>query len=195
MPWTADEINVIPKTQRMSLASFPGQKWHKRTEIIINKASKNIGIISKIRHLLPENLTRTLYLTLVDPYMSYCNIVWSAPNNTDQLDKILKLQKKYCRLITFSDFRAHSKPLFQRLSILSVYNKYNTSYYSIFIKLNIASFKINIHLAYLRKIHPYTLTILIIKTIVIIALLFYICAKCNKLQLGSGALSSCAASC
>ena len=57
-------------------------KWHKHTDIIINKASKNIGIISKIRHLLPENLTRTLYLTLVDPYISYCNIVWSAPNNT-----------------------------------------------------------------------------------------------------------------
>ena len=99
-------------------------KWHKHTEIIINKASKNIGIISKIRHLLPENLTRTLYLTLVDPYISYCNIVWSAPNTTGQLDKILKLQKKYCRLITFSDFRAHSRPLFQRLSILSVNNKY-----------------------------------------------------------------------
>ena len=99
-------------------------KWQKHIDIIANKTSKNIGIISKVRHLLPENLTRTLYLTLVDPYISYCNLVWSAPHCTGQLDKIFKLQKKYCRLITFSDFTAHSRPLFQRLSILSVYDKY-----------------------------------------------------------------------
>ena len=41
-----------------------------------------------------------------------------------KLDRIHKLQKKYCRLITFSNFTAPSRPLFQRLSILSVHDKY-----------------------------------------------------------------------
>ena len=54
----------------------------------------------------------------------YCNIVWAQPDSTCHLNKILKIQKKYCRLITFSDFRAHSEPLFKQLNILTVYKIY-----------------------------------------------------------------------
>ena len=56
--------------------------------------------------------------------MAYFNIVWAAPRKTGQLEHLFKIQKKYCRLITFSHFQAHSKPLFQRLYILNVYNIY-----------------------------------------------------------------------
>ena len=99
-------------------------KWDKHIEIVVNKISKNIGIISKVRHLLPKNLTCNLYFTLFDPFISYCNLVWSAPHRTGSLDRILKIQKKYCRLITFSTYTATSRPLFQLLSILSVYDMY-----------------------------------------------------------------------
>ena len=61
-------------------------------------------------------------LPLVDSYISYCNLVWSASHRTDSLDRILKIQKKYCRLVTISNYTATSRPLFQLLSILSVYD-------------------------------------------------------------------------
>ncbi len=35
-----------------------------------------------------------------------------------------KLQKKYCRIITFAHFQAHSPPLFQTLKILTIYDIY-----------------------------------------------------------------------
>ena len=99
-------------------------KWNKHIELVLNKCSKNIGIIAKVRHLLPTTHTQTLYLTLVEPYISYCNIVWSHPEPTTELDKLFKTQKKYCRLITFSKFKSHSKPLFKNLNILNVYQIY-----------------------------------------------------------------------
>ena len=68
-------------------------KWDKHIDIVTNKVSKNIGIIAKARHLLPQHLTRTLYLTLVDPYVSYCNLVWSLSRATTKLDRIHKLRK------------------------------------------------------------------------------------------------------
>ena len=74
--------------------------------------------------MLPKFGTRTLYMSLVEPYVGYCNIVWSQANASVCLDKILKIQKKYCRIITFSDFRAHSEPLFKELNILNVYKMY-----------------------------------------------------------------------
>ena len=52
----------------------------------------------------------------------------------------MKKQKKYCRLITFSEYTAHTKPLFIQLSILDVYSvhKYQllTHVYTMHNKLN-----------------------------------------------------------
>ena len=96
-------------------------KWNKHIDVVVSKASKNIGIIAKVRHLLPQKLTRNLYFTLVHPYVNYCNLIWASPVKSVQLERILKVQKKYCRLITFSNFVEHSRPLFVRLCILNVY--------------------------------------------------------------------------
>ena len=97
-------------------------KWNKHIDIVTNKMSKNIGIIAKVRHLLPTHLTRNLYFTMVHPYVSYCNLVWASPNKAPQLDRVLKIQKRFCRLITFSKYTDHSRPLFVSLSILTVYD-------------------------------------------------------------------------
>ena len=88
---------------------------------VVNKVSKNIGIIANVRHLLPQTLTRNLYFTLVHSHINYCNLIWASPHKSTQLDRIMRIQKKYCRLITFSKYDAHSRPLFVRLSILNVY--------------------------------------------------------------------------
>jgi len=69
-----------------------------------------------------KNRYRFLIVRVV--FRVYCNLVWSLSHATTKLDRIYKLQKKFCRLITFSNFTAPSRPLFQHLSILSVYDKY-----------------------------------------------------------------------
>ena len=79
---------------------------------------------SRVRHMIPLHLTRLLYSTLVEPHITYCNLVWCLPVKTVMLDKILKIQKKYCRLMTFSSFTARSKPLFLQFKILPVYDIY-----------------------------------------------------------------------
>ena len=96
--------------------------WKTHILTVCNKVSKNVGIIAKIRHLLPPDQVRMLYLTLVEPYMSYCCIVWADVDKTLCLDRIHKIQKRYCSLIAFSDFRAHSAPLFKKLKVLNIYN-------------------------------------------------------------------------
>ena len=104
-------------------------KWASHIQVVMNKISKNLGIIAKVRHLLPQTLTRMLYLTLVEPYINYCNIVWAGMAPTTNLDKIFRVQKKYCRLITFSKFQAHSRPLFEDLKLLNVYEIYKCQLY------------------------------------------------------------------
>ncbi|MFZ2538156.1 MAG: reverse transcriptase family protein, partial [Oscillospiraceae bacterium] len=130
---TYQDLNIFmhnTRIERQYDAKFLGViltsklNWNKHIEIILSKTSKCLGIISKVRHLIPLHLTRMLYLTLVEPYLSYCNLVWCSPGKSSILEKVFKIQKKYCRLITFSAFRATTKPLFLQLKLLTIYNIY-----------------------------------------------------------------------
>ncbi|MFZ2539889.1 MAG: reverse transcriptase family protein, partial [Oscillospiraceae bacterium] len=99
-------------------------KWTKHIDIVLSKTSKCLGIIAKVRHLLPLHLTKMLYMTLIEPYLNYCNLVWCSPDPTLMLNKNFKIQKKYCRLMTFSKFTAPSKALFTQLKLLSIFDIY-----------------------------------------------------------------------
>ena len=122
-------INKIPinqqhETKFLGVILSSNLHWNKHIEVVSSKISKNIGIVAKLRHILPQKLICGLYQTLVNPYISYCNLVWALPHEITNLKKILRIPKKYCRIITFSKFNEHSRPLFVKLSILSVYDTY-----------------------------------------------------------------------
>ena len=102
--------------------------WNKHVNIVANKISKSIGIIAKVRHLLPTSLTCMLYRTLVEPYINYCNLVWASQHKRENLEKKLKIQKRFCRIITFSTFHAHSQPLFKQLALMTVYDIFKYQY-------------------------------------------------------------------
>ena len=61
------------ETKFLGIILSANLKWH--IDVVLNKTSKSIRIISKVRHLLPPNLTRMLYMTLVEPYLNYCNLI------------------------------------------------------------------------------------------------------------------------
>ena len=60
-----------------------------------------------------------LYYAFSYPFLIYCNITW-ASNYPSNLRKITVLRKRIIRLITFSDFRAPSLPLFSNLKLLNI---------------------------------------------------------------------------
>ena len=91
---------------------------------VCNKISKSIGIISRSRFFLSTRTKRSLYYTLIYPYISYCNIVWSSTYATS-LNRIWLLQKRAVCVMTNSEYRAHSAPLFEQLKVLDIF-KVNT---------------------------------------------------------------------
>ena len=52
--------------------------------------------------------------------ISYGALIWGS-NYKTKLKPIFILQKRALRAITFSDYRAPSKPIFERLQILNIY--------------------------------------------------------------------------
>ena len=76
--------------------------WKPHINHIALKMSKSIGVINKTKSFISVNARRSLYCTLVLPYIQYCNIVW-AKSYTTNLEKILKLQKRVIRIIVMLD--------------------------------------------------------------------------------------------
>ena len=70
---------------------------------------------------MPRSVLMSLYHALVEPYLQYCNLIWAA-RRTSVLNQLYLCQKKLLRIITFSDRRSHSLPLFKNLDILPVYS-------------------------------------------------------------------------
>ena len=86
-----------------------------------------IGIIKKVKYYITSPTRRTLYCSLVLPYLQYCNIVRAKTYPTN-LDKILKLQKRAVRIIANVGYRDHTRPLFTKFKLFDVYdiNKFQT---------------------------------------------------------------------
>ena len=62
----------------------------------------------------------SLYYTLIYPYLSYCNIVWSSTYNT-HLNRIFIFQKSAIHALSKSEYHAHTAPLFVKPKILNIF--------------------------------------------------------------------------
>ena len=101
--------------------------WKPHINSVSLKMSKSIGLINKITSLISATARWLLYCTLVLPYIQYFNIIWAKTYSTN-LEKIFKLQKRMIRIIANVGFRDHTKTLFFKLKLLTVYdiNRYKT---------------------------------------------------------------------
>lgn len=102
--------------------------WKIHANHVALKMAKSIGVINKIKSFIPVYTRRSLYCSLVLPYVQYCNIIWANTYPT-HLQKIYKLQKRIVRIICNAGYRDHTKPLFQKCNLLNVFdiNKYQIS--------------------------------------------------------------------
>ena len=63
---------------------------------------------------------KTIYNALIYPHMTYCNILWASTYET-KINGIYKIQKNIIKIMTFSKYRQESRPLFQSLGLLNIY--------------------------------------------------------------------------
>ena len=88
-------------------------------EILFPKLKRACGMLSKARYYVPEKKLISLYYAIFSSHLTYGSQVWGL-NNHAQFKKVITLQKRALRIIKFSDFHAHSSPIFKELKILKV---------------------------------------------------------------------------
>ena len=84
----------------------------------------------KVWQFLTKETTKTLYYTLVYPYIRYCNVIW-ANNYPTRLSKIVILQKRAVSAIAKIQYRESTENDFKELKILKVQelNKLKISFF------------------------------------------------------------------
>ena len=95
--------------------------WNQHLNSVTTSVARGVGILFKLKNIVPDNILVLLYNTLILPYISYCNIVWANCGLT-KTNPILLLQKKALRVCTGSTYRAHADPLFYQLKTLKVHD-------------------------------------------------------------------------
>ena len=86
---------------------------------LTKKLRRANGMLAKVRHYVLENELKSIYHAIFSSLMMYGCQVWGQ-NKNYAVKKIFKLQKNALRIITFSDFRASTNPLFKKLGILKI---------------------------------------------------------------------------
>ena len=94
--------------------------WDTHIDHLCRKIAKSIGVLYRARHYLNLDILKNLYFNLIYSYISYGTLVWGS-NYKSKLRHIHLLQKRALRIMTFSHIKTPSRPLFQKLEILNIF--------------------------------------------------------------------------
>ena len=103
--------NVTERVKFIGVILDEHLSWKPHILSVSREISKSIGIIYKSSFCLPKTSLRSLYCSLVYPYLTYCVSVWGSTYQSN-LNRIIILQKKIIRIISKVSFDAHTRVLF-----------------------------------------------------------------------------------
>ena len=143
-------IKKVKYTKFLGVTIDEELNWNQHFTELKRKLYHSLSTLNRIKHCVPDNLHKDLYFTLFESHLGYGISVWGGSPQS-KLDVIHKIQKKVIRIM-FGDTEAynekfktsarcrefgsqrlgaefymkeHTKPLFEKHSILTVQNLYS----------------------------------------------------------------------
>ena len=98
--------------------------WDNHIQHVRSKLSSANYAIATSKNFLPYNIRKTLYNTLFKSHLEFGILAYGCAQKS-KLTKVITLQKKCVRHIANKEIRAHSDPLFYKLSILKFEDLFN----------------------------------------------------------------------
>ena len=118
--WDSVSLERVESTKFLGIIIDENLTWKKHIDVISKTISRNVGMLTKMKHYVPGYILYSLYCTLVLPYINYGILIWGNTCKT-YLDKIFKLQKWVIRTISHEHYRSHTGPLFKKTQCLKCF--------------------------------------------------------------------------
>ncbi len=97
--------------------------WKTHVQQTNLKISKGVGVLARLRHFVSKDILISIYNAFIQPHINYGLINWRGTYKSI-LDPVKKSMKRPVWLINFEPVTAHSKPLFNKLKLLSLDDSY-----------------------------------------------------------------------
>ena len=102
---SGEKIERVKTYKCLDLELDEGLTWESHVSAIISKVSKVIGILRRLKPLLPLSALVLIYKSLIQPHFDYCSVVWD--NLAKGLgQKLQRLQNRAARIIVRLQFRS-----------------------------------------------------------------------------------------
>ena len=116
-----DPIKKVDSTKFLGIHYDSNMSFKSHINNLTQRLSRISALFYRVKNLMPTFVLKTMYHAHVTSILSYCNIIWSNTYFT-HLDPLIKSQKRLIRLLTNSEFLAHTEPLFKQLQLLNIEN-------------------------------------------------------------------------
>ena len=114
-----NNIQQVNKTKFLGVVIEEHLNWALHISHLCNIIARNVGILQKLRYFIPTYVLKILYHSLILSHLQYCTLLW-ANSYRSHLHKLRLLQKKAIRIISNTDYLAHSSKLFLNLKLLKL---------------------------------------------------------------------------
>ena len=125
------EIEHVPSFNFLGIMLDENLSWKSHIKMVGNKISKVTGILYRLKNVFPKNVLFVLYNSLIVSYMNYGLLLWGIHSH-----KLELLQKKALRLMTNSNYLAHTTPLLIKHGLLNVRDMYKLKLLKFYYKLS-----------------------------------------------------------
>ena len=123
------------KIERKTEARFLGViiddklTWSKHISAVRTKMSRYLGILCKIKYMIPLNARLQIYHSFIQSHINYCSLVWGFAKRS-HIESIFTMQKKGIRAVMpgfvnyfyrDGELPSHTKTAFKDLKVLTIH--------------------------------------------------------------------------
>jgi hypothetical protein len=105
--------------------------WVSHITKVQGKLYRILGILNRVKNLVPNDIKCTIFNTLALPHINYGLMLWGH-----KASRLVKIQKKFVRLISGAKYNAHSDPLFKKYNVLKINDMYKLMLYKFYYKFH-----------------------------------------------------------
>ncbi len=100
-------IDIVKEFIFLGLTLNEHLNWKGHIDKIANKISRSMGILNKLKYVLPLSAKLHIYNSLILSHLNFCILAWGY-----KCDRIVQLQKNISRILSLSKYNAHTEPIF-----------------------------------------------------------------------------------
>ena len=115
-----ESIEIVEDFNFLGITLDSTLTWTSHHKKVISKISQSLGVIKKVKKILPVPALKTLYSSLILTHLTYGIKLWGV-----SCDSVTLIQKRAIRVITNSKYLAHTSPLFKSQKLLKLPDLHN----------------------------------------------------------------------